>query len=148
MINIDHYPARRFILCGCTPIFSVDLNQAVKEKLKNGEQLTNATALRILKEIKWKSDIRSFLTKPIVAISVSLGVLIAGLCIPTAITVLTVTSMLLQILGAGMLGYSLENYWNDFLPDLSRAYSALSQKASEHITVLEAASQEMQFVLA
>lgn len=147
VLNIEHYPGKRFRMFSCAPEFSVDLNNSVKEKLKTGEQLTNATALKILKQIKWKSDILSFLTIPIVAISLSAGVLVAGFCIPAFNTALFVAHIFVRVLGGMMLGFSIENSCKGFLPELSQAYSDQSQRAREYIRTLEA-NQEMQIVLA
>ena len=54
---IEEYPYASFaFISGLKPI-TIDLTQSVKEKLKKGERLTNETALKIFKQIKWKSDI-------------------------------------------------------------------------------------------
>ena len=147
-LNIEHYPGRKFSMFSFTPEFSVDLNKSVKDKLNEGEQLTNATALKILKQIKLKSDIISFLTKSIVAISFSAGVVVAGFCIPAAGTALFVAGIFVRALGGGMLGYSIENSFNGFLSQLSQAYRDQSQRAGEYIRTLEIADHEMRFILA
>ena len=149
--NIEHYPNRRFDIFPFTPTVSVDLNKSVKKKLSDGEQLTNATALNILKQIKWESDILSFLTKPIVAIVLSNGVLGAGLCIPAAGIVLWLARIFVSVLGGGMLGFSIENSFRclgkslcikGLFPQLSQAYSDQSQRANEYIRTLEGTDHE------
>ena len=54
-LHIECYLGKRFAIFSFTPVFSVDLNTSVKEKLNDGEQLTNATALKILEQIKFNS---------------------------------------------------------------------------------------------
>lgn len=156
-INIEHYPNKNFSIFPFTPVFSVDLNKSVKEKLNEGEQLTNATALKILKQIKWKSDIFSFLTKPIVAIALSAGVFgvglaisaagAAGLAIPVVGIALVAAGLFVSVLGIAMVGHFIENSLNGLLSRLSQAYRDQSQRASEYIGTLETADHEMRFVL-
>jgi len=148
-INVECYPNRNFQWLFFTPMFNVDINQAVKDKLRPGEQLTNATALRIFKQIKWKSDMLSLLTKPIVSISLSCIVLLAGFFIPASGIALYAARVFVSTVGGSMVGYSFENGFNGFLPLLSRAYRDQSQRASEYIRIIEnAAGHEKRFVLA
>lgn len=150
-LNIEHYPNHRFELFPF-PDFTIDLNESVKKQLKRGETLTNTTALKIFKEIKSKSDILSFLTKPITLISLgasisAFGILMAALCPPFVAPVFIVITILIGILGAKIFAYSILNYVNDFLPELSRAYADQSEKAAEYIRILEASNQELVFKL-
>lgn len=149
-LNIDHYPDRTFKILPCTPFLNIDLNESVKKKLKEGEVLTNATALKILKQIKLKSDVLSFLTKPIVLISLSTVIMIAGSFIPVAVAgaaavVLIAAQVLVVALGASIFGYTVENYFNDFLPQISEAYRDQSQRAADYIQRINSSNQEFVF---
>ena len=144
-LNIDHYPNKSFKILPCTPDFTIDINQSVKERLKEGELLTNATALKIFKQIKLKSDILSFLTKAIVLIPLSTAIMIAGFCIPPAGIALLAARVFVAALGGCIVGFSIENYFNNFLPRLSQAYSDQSERAAEYIQKLKSSNQEFVF---
>ncbi|MCP5506702.1 MAG: hypothetical protein H7A37_00135 [Chlamydiales bacterium] len=153
-VRIESNPSVAFRTFPSLVTYSIDLNRSIKEKLKAGEQLTNATALKILKQIKWKSDVISFLTKPVFVISLSSGVFLAGMCtlivapfIPVAGIVLFAVGLLFGTLGVGMLGDSIKHSLSGFLPFLSQAYGIQSRQASEYIRIIEDADHELQFVL-
>lgn len=148
-LNIDHYPNKNFKVFSFTPVFTIDLNQSVKERLKAGEVLTNATAIKIFKQIKLQSDILSFLTKPIVLISLGASIFLAGLLIPATGLALGAARVLVCALGGGILGFSIENYFlSSFLSQISEAYADQSKRAAEYIKKLEASNQEFVFALA
>lgn len=144
-LKIEHYPNKSFAIFSFTPEFDVNLSKSVRENLSENEQLTNATALKILKEIKLKSDVLSFLTKSIVAFPLSAGILIAGLSFPVIGTVSLIAGIFLGALGGGMFGYCIEN--SLFLSLMSKAYSDQSERAGEYIKTLETTDHEMQFEL-
>jgi hypothetical protein len=141
--NIQNYPNQRFSLFSFSPIFHVNLSMSVRKKLNIGEQLTNATALKILKQIRWESDIASFLTKPIVCVSLSTGLIFASMYI----SMTGVISFVANIFLGGLFGYCVENSINGFLPAISQAYADQSRLASRHINNLAAATDEMTFTL-
>lgn len=146
-LNVDHYPNKFFnlsIFFVFNHIFKVDLNQSVKEKL-GSQQLTNALALKIFKQIKLKSDVLSFLTKPIVFIPLSVAVFAAGFVLPQTGIALAAIGIMLCTLGGGMLGISIRD---NFLSQLSQAYSDQSKRAAEYIKNLESSNQEFVFKLA
>ena len=145
-LAIEHYPEVLFSfpVLGCS--FNVDLNESVQSKLKPGEQLTNATALKILKRIKVESDILSFLTKPIVAFPLSIGVAALGLGLTAVAGVVAcIASLFFCILGGSMLGFYIKNSFNGSLPRVSEAYGAQSRLASEYIEAIKAAEGEITF---
>lgn len=147
-LNVTHYPNKTFALFSWTPSFCVDINRSVRAKLRTGEQLTHEKALEIFKQIKWESDALSFLAKSIVLIPLSLAIITAGFLIPPFSLDLLVIGALVCGLGGGILGFSIENTWNGFLPELSQAYSEQRQRASEYIQMLEVSTQEVTLVLA
>ena len=146
-LDIKNVPGTRFGLpFGCS--FNVGVKESVQSKLKPGEQLTNATALKILKRIKLESDIKSFLTKPIVAIPLSIGVLALGLGLTAVAGVVAfVAGLFFAGLGGGMLGFCAENSLNGFLPNLSKAYRIQSIQASKYIRQIDAAEGEINFIV-
>ena len=149
-IDISHYPQRSFnLIGGITPTFTVDLNQSVKEKLKEGEKLTNETALKIFKQIKWKSDVLSFLTKPVVLLPLAAILFGVSFSMPVATGLaLKIASLVFSVLTGLFLGYILWNFLNGILPQLSQAYKQQSERANEHIRALKAANHELEFNLA
>ena len=149
-ININHYPGREFYLIeGLTPAFAVDLNQSVKEKLKEGERLTNETALKIFKKIKWKSDVLSFLSKPVVLISaaVTLSAIAFSSPVATGLALKIIRSVFFAFTGA-FFGYSIWSSLNGSLSQISQAYKEQSERANKHIKTIEAADHELEFNLA
>jgi len=135
--------------------FRIDFNQEVREKLK-GEELTNALALKIFKQVKLKSDILSFLTKPIVCISLLVAMTAIGVCLPIflpatpamVVIALGITGCLLAIvlggIGADVLVRDvLANLISDddkdrsLLTQLSQAYRDQSEQAAHYISQLE-----------
>jgi hypothetical protein len=77
-----------------------------------------------------------------------LGLFIAGLSIPVIGPALLVARVVICALAGGLLGYSLQNSCNSFLPQLNQAYSDQSQKAAEYINTIETAKEEITFKLA
>lgn len=145
-LHIDHFPGVAFYVCNRE--VGIDIHKSVKEKLGKEAQLTNATALKILKEIKWKSDVLCFLTKPVVAISLSAAVLVAGFCIPAVGVALLAARIFVCSVGGGMVGFSVGSSVNGFLSQLSDAYSQQSRMAAIYIEGIEGANQEIKFTFA
>jgi len=149
-MNIDNYPNSYIYKFPLISFFTIDLNQSVKEKLKPGEVLTNATALKIFKQIKLKSDVLSFLTKPIVLIPLSASILVTGFFIPVPgsaviATAIAVGVFVLSLLSSFVLGYSIQNRGN--LSKLSQEYKDQSRRAAEYIRAIKASNQEIVFSL-
>ncbi len=148
-LNIEHYPNKSFqvsFLFFPLPKFTIDLNQSVKEKLGENQELTNSLALKIFKEIKLKSDILSFLTKPIVLIPLSFAVLAASFALPaTGIVALKVIGLIAWALGCCILGFAIRE--PDYLSQLSRAHSDQSKRAAEYIQNLESSNHEFVFTV-
>jgi hypothetical protein len=151
ILSIEHYPNKSFGVRFYPRIFSftIDLNQSVRNKLKAGEVLTNELAVKIFNQIKWKSDVLSFLTKPVVFIPSAVAVTVAGFAIPMTGVALTVTSLALCSLGGFMGGLSyMELCSNKILSELSQAYSEQSTRAAEYIKKLENSNIDLKIVLA
>src|SRR5579885_3158642 len=98
-----------FQLLPCLPIFALDLHQSIKDRLGEGESLTHDVALRILKQIKWESDVKAFFSKPIVVLPIGILILAISLLIPHLTVALTVLRMILGGIGGGIIGYTIEN---------------------------------------
>lgn len=143
-ITIQSHSSIMFQIRPFSP-FRLDLAQAVRDK-QHSETLTNAVAIRILKEIRIKSQIMSFLTKPVVLIPVGIllvaGALTASFLIPPSTSlVLNIASIifcaLLSGVAGGFLGFSIENTFTGFLPQLSEAYNDQARHASHYIAQLQ-----------
>lgn len=150
-LHIEHYPAVGFVGPITSIPWFIDIHEAVKGKLKEGEQLINATALKIFKQIKWKSDVYGFLTKPVVLISLSAAILTIGVAIRSVTErgPAYVAGVIVSALGAGLLGFVVQNTYNGFFSKLSEAYRDQSNKAKEYIGQIEAAKdQPMTFTFA
>lgn len=148
-LNIAHYPNLTFT--GNILFFplrlKIDLNESFKEKLGNS-QATNALALKILKQIKLKSDVVSFLTKPVVFIPLSVVVTIAGIVIPPTGIILTAISIILCLVGGTMLSISIRSSYDNYLSLVSQAYSDQSQRAATYIQQIESSNQQLTFTYA
>lgn len=144
-LTIEHYPNARLQIGG--RLLTIDLHEAFQKKLA-GEQLTNAKAIIILKEIKWRSDVLSFFTKPVVLIPFSIIVLISSFLCPLSHIAFIILGILLASIGGGLLGGSVYFTYNKILPKISEAYSQLSTRASEYVRQIEVANRPMNFVFA
>lgn len=143
-LNLAHLPVKHISLYFfCIPVFDfkMDLDQAVKEKLNNGQKLTNDLAIKIFKEIKLKSDVLSFLTKSVVFITLSATVSIIGFLLPLTGIVLGILKVTLCLLGGYLVGMVMK-LPNNFLSQVSQAYSEQSKQAAEYILQLESSKQE------
>lgn len=146
-LNIEHYPASRFSFPYLLPNIYVDINQAVRDKLKPGEQLTNRTALRILNQIQWKSTIAAIVTKPSFLIICSGVVMFSGFLIPATSTALLAARVGLAALGGYGFGFVYDNTQNNFLPRLSLAFELQNERAKNYIFRINLAQEELNFRL-
>jgi hypothetical protein len=144
-INFEHSPYQTFQLLPCLPEVTIDMSRSVQNKLKPGEQLTNATALRILRQIKRESDVLSFFTRPIVLISLSIVGVLTATTLFLMNPILRVAGAIALVAACGVAGYTIENTFNGFLPKVSRAYSEQSRLAAEHIRTIENSTHELSF---
>lgn len=148
-LNVEHSSLQKYRLLPCTSDFTVDIHEAVSQQVKDGDKLTNEAALQVFKKIEWKADIKAFLAKPIFLIPTSIAILVPGCALLTVTgTAAAVMGLLLRMTGAGLLGYTLENWWNGFLNNISSAFENQSALAREYIQKIEGAKQSIQFVLA
>lgn len=119
---------------------SINLGESF-QKRADLNTLTTETAIKILKNIKLKSDILSCLTKPVVLIPLSLTVMTVGF-IFSAFSVnsfaLSFLGILFSAVGGGMTGLSLKFTFTDLLPLVSKAYRKQCQLAEQLIKELEA----------
>lgn len=103
VIEIEHNHAVEYSLSmfGCeTRGDTVDLNATIQEQLPQDEILTRDLALSILKNIKLKSDVISFFTKP--ALLITLAVVTSALII-SATLVGVIALAKLPVLTTGMI---------------------------------------------
>jgi len=144
----------RDLVYGIALSFTIDLNQTVREKSR-GEVLTNESALKIFKQIKLKSDILSFLTKPVVffplvfavapaltAISCSLPVIHGAMAIVRVAAI--IISFVVGAFGVGLFWAHI--FKSASLSELSQAYNDQSIKASQYIMQIETAKKPLQFI--
>lgn len=121
--------------------FQININQSFREKLENNKP-TQALTLKILKQIKLKSDILSFLTKPVVFISLSVAVMTTGFVLPATGIVLVAIRTMSVVLGSRILDFFMRSNNDNFLSRVSEAYGKQSQQAATYITVLESCHDE------
>jgi len=105
-----------------------------------GEELTNDTAIRILRQIQRESELLSFATKPAVLLSISLSLSIISLAmLPASGTAFLVADLFCTIFGIGMLGPAILlccGYPKD-LANLSHLYAEYSKKVQEHLDFID-----------
>jgi len=155
-LRIEHHPNKSFEPFCFREIslsyrFKIDLNQAVREKSR-GEALTNDSALKILKQIKLKSDILSFLTKPVVFFPSLFALTTATLCLPvipgavgTVVVAAKVISYVVSFFGVGYM--MAEIFETPFFSKISNAYNKQSSAAATYIALIELAQEPVAFFL-
>jgi hypothetical protein len=128
---INNYPNFEIELYPIT--IRISLIDSIKNGLKEDESLTNAVAIRILKQIKREADILFLMAKPFTLISLSVTLLTLGL--KTHITLIKIT--LIALSAAIFTFTAFISAKDDDLFQLSKAYKQLSLQASEHFNALE-----------
>ncbi|MEM1283110.1 MAG: hypothetical protein AAGG81_06105 [Chlamydiota bacterium] len=128
-IEIKHRPCTRYN----HPFFkiNINLNESVKSYLDKGEKLTNKKSIEILKSIKWKSSLKSFLTKPIVIIPMGIAISAVGIALAGAFPPIFPLALLVATVGGAILGTSVGAYWKGDLQEISKAFSQESKYAEE-----------------
>lgn len=155
-LNIEHYPNNRtyFINFLNKSIFEfkIDIQESVKGKLKEGEQLTNETALTIFKQIKRKADVLSFLTKPVVALSLTTIMFAISSGTPAPKQALaSIAKSIADAITAILFGLTIKLSIDGFMTQISQAYKDQSNKVKEYIAQVEAEvakKQQMTFTFA
>lgn len=127
--------------CGAE-VFSIskDMNALVKEKAnaESEHELTNAVALKALKEIKWQADVAAFFTRPIVAIPLAGLLLMASLFIPATTVPLAILGGVVASIASVIFGATLGITINGVLPLISETFAERSRLANRYIQELEA----------
>lgn len=135
----------------------IGLNESLKKHVKEGEELVNDEALKILKSISIQLKLTSVLTKPVVllliGVTVTVALLLIGITVAAAGVVLSLSpplyylGFLVQIIGfgilgigIGILGFSLTITKRGELQKISEGFHKESQLADEYIEKLEADS--------
>lgn len=117
--------------------FEINAKNSIKKRLPHAEFVTNEQALKVLKYIKIKSDVMSFLTKPIVFISLGALVLVTGAycaALSTHCFALGILGVPLASIGGGLIGFGFENgILRKWLVELSKAYANQSKIAADLI---------------
>ena len=80
-----------------------------------------------LQNQRLRYEILSYLTRPVVAISLSAVVAITGLCIPATSLLLLVARIFFSALGGGMLGFSIQHTLSGRMSKWSKHYHRMSQ---------------------
>lgn len=144
-LHIESYPNLPFrlkTLC-YTRDFTIDVSQAVKKKLGEKQEVIHSLALKILKAIKWKSDILAFLTKPIIFIPLSFVTVAAGWFFSVKGLIVRIIGMIVSFIGGTMLGIS---FSKDFLSSkISKAYRDQSERLSEYIEYVKNSKENVHF---
>ena len=91
--------------------------------------------LRQLQYQRLSYEILSYLTRPVVAISLSAVIAITGLCIPATSLLLLVARKFFAIFGGGMLGFSIQHTLNGRMSTWSDNYDTLSKLANQLIHI-------------
>lgn len=146
-IFIDNFPNRNFKIHPGIPIIKVDIKESLVSKLKQGQQLTSQTALKIFKQMYYQSLIIHAILKPVVAISMSLLVLGLSLCVPETSTVLLVASFFARFIGFYCLQFAVINSQSGFLQKISDAYALQSDRLNDYISRIKAAQELINFQL-
>lgn len=128
--------------CFCKPIST--LPEAVKKSLKPQERLTAEKAVKILRKIEIKSKIQSFITKPVVAISLAAAGTIAGYICAALATFSIALSIFGLVLGLGSsiaLGMAIRFACDGSLNKMSNAYAQRAQNARDLINQINEAKR-------
>lgn len=146
-ILIDNFPNRSFKIHQGFPSIKVDIKESVIAKLKQGQELTSQTALKIFNRMYNQSLIIHAITKPVVAISLSLVVLGLSLSLPETSTVLIVAGFFARFVGFYCLQYTILNSQSGFLQNMSNAYAQQCDRLAYYISMIKAAQEPIHFQL-
>lgn len=123
-----------------SPFLSVyiGLKRSVRSQLKPKEMLTDDVALRLLKNVKWQSDLKAFFSKPIVVLTMGISLLALSIAIPHAAPFyLVFLRCFIACLSGCVLVYLFYEMQSRFLSMISEGYKTQSLLASQAIQQLE-----------
>lgn len=148
-IKIQHHFKESIMGCFCQPLEGVSSD--FRKELKPNEQITSAKAIKILRKIEYKSKAQAFLTKPVVAISLTLAATIGGY----VLTALAASSMAMAILGITLsiggtlaLGIVVRSACNGSLHKMSEAYQDKANAAHKYIEEIKNAGNNAKIIVA
>lgn len=119
------------------PEFSVGIRSSLEKKLGERVEVTNQEALKILKEIRWKSAFMYEITQPIFLMSFSIAALCGSLLIPPVGLALYALRVTLAAISGFFVGFSMQNSLNGELPKISNAYREQFKDAIRTIKILQ-----------
>lgn len=152
IVELDKHPLGPYQLYPGLPFFTIDLNECIRKRLKlppGQHTIKKVKALKILKSIKRKAEIQSFLFKtPVVLLNGVACTGIASLVLRIGIVALAVNALALgliaNIVGTGLalfagavFGYTLVSFLTARLPALSNGFKHEALDAAEKIQELE-----------
>ncbi len=146
-LRIENYPNSRFNLLPCCKETRVSLSQSFRAHISNDDKLTKETALPILKQIVWESEVCSFFTRAIVLIPIGVVTTLLGYSIPAISITLLAIRMIVSFAGGFIIGYAVENHFNGFLQQLREAHMNLASRGKAYIERLETAEGEVEITL-
>ena len=134
MLQFPTYPNVQFKFFNHS--IEVNLRKSIEDKVKENEDLTDLTALRILKEIQKESYILSLLTNPLITTPLSLMTTVVALSTSSEETLLMLTGKIaVGMLGGAMTGLSVQLTLNNH--SISQAYLEQSKLAGKYIEQIE-----------
>lgn len=135
-LEIPHHPNLNIQLL-CFPEIHVDLHRSFKNALSPGDRLTHEKAVSILKTIKWKSALFSFLAKPVCLIAAAGTVVILGMMLaPIIIGIIAIAALILS-LSIPVIRNGISELLTESLPQLSKALADENAKANELLKQLQ-----------
>lgn len=146
-VTIENYPEKHMKF-SCFPQFEININKAVREKLKT-EELTHDTALRILNDIQFWSKVKSY-----IPLGVLLGnavlMFVTGFAVITAVLTPTVNvAIIISLVALAIFAtvvFLIVMGSDDFLRAYSEAHENQSQRAQKYIDDLKADSKNRPYL--
>ena len=121
--------------------------ESIQLRLVKFERLTHSQAIKVLQEIKWEADVKSFISKPIVHLPLITTLSIGSFALMTrtnyfALSILGLASCKIAI---ALLATCLLNVFT--IMNASTVYNEISKEASRYIDILERSSVVMQVIV-
>lgn len=136
----------------CFGDFRVSLVDSIRARVTRAEDMTNITALKILKEIAFQSSLLSLALSPTAIVLLGLTapvIMLSTLVFSSFTSALLALSAIVTVVAAGLFITHIldETVGSQDLSKLSRSYDTQAREAKEYIRTIESRVEETGFTL-
>jgi hypothetical protein len=122
--------------------WNVGIGDTLEKISKNREEITKEVALKTLKNLQWKSDIKAFCWKPYVVIPVSVILFLISIFFNPLDPILYLGAYISTIVSGLFLGAGIKFWYLGFLREVSLAYENQSKDAANLIEEINSAEND------